>query len=221
MSDSKRVILQSRDYKLLHFLYDMEFCSIKAIQTYVFCNLNAKSTVKGRIAILKNAGYIGAFKTDNYYVYYLKPKAIGLLKIKYPNEQFSNKSRQLSLSNIDHTVIISELRAIIENKENVTNYVSEKKLRTLEKNQTSYVPDGIIHLEDEILVFEYERTLKSNHRIDQRINELRDVFATLKSNSNKKISALIVCESETIKKKYQNTLYAAAFRIVLTKDIIN
>lgn len=215
---STNVVLQERDFKMLQFVYEMEYCSLKSLWTYAFEKKVTLTTVLGRIFLLKKAGYLGAFKTPNFYVYYIKPKSLTDLRIKFPDNTYSNKARQLSIANIDHTAMISEIRSVLELTGTIKSFKSEKSLRLSESNKKKYIPDGIIQTEDEVQVFELERTLKSDSRIEKRIDEIREIFSDLKPLTDKKISALIVCQTPLIKKKYDQSLYSAVFQTSLIEE---
>ncbi len=217
-SSKKNIILQYRDFKMLQFIYEMEYCSLKSLWVYAFDKKGELNTVLVRLSKLQRAGYIGAFKTPNYYVYYLKSKSLQDLKYKYPDNIYSNKARQLSIANIDHTTMIAEIRSILEYSGNISKFISEKSLRLSEDNKKKYIPDGIIYTDNEIQIFELERTLKSDSRIEKRIDELRDLFSELKDSTNKKISAFIVCQTPTIKKKYDQSLYSVVFNTRLIEE---
>lgn len=118
--------------------------------------------------------------------------------------------RQIDIRTFEHDALLIKLRFQLEEKESISNWKSDRSLRTAFSFQNGlyrdYVPDAVYQNADQDLVaFELELTIKSKKRYREKLSKYRDIMAGWKTNIPISFhKARFVCATEAIQRSLRN-----------------
>jgi hypothetical protein len=179
----KGTILTPRDVGLLSDCYHQVMLSISQIHLRHFPGLSL-TTTKNRIGRLKAAGYLAVFPVAHVdegrgcqrigVVYQITTKAIRLLRINAPLENFRDEPVRLSPFILSHDLLLTDVMTVL--KMRLPGYkIVHGKLVQGEEATRKRQPDAVLYSPDgrENIAIELELTSKSLRRYRDIILEYR------------------------------------------------
>ena len=167
------MVLTTRDKNLLSLLSQMGLLTTRQLARKVFGSI-AVTTVLRRLRVLEKAGYIsrieGLRNNENGWCLTLKgADAIGFL---FPKRRFNRAT-------LDHDVMLTDLRLILEDHGIAHSWIPEHEIRSkmakrhgIRRMESRTVPDGIIGVEYQGLKHSVAIELELNYKNQRRYKDI-------------------------------------------------
>ncbi len=175
-------ILTKRDHEICKFISDMKFASIEELHAKFFFitpeGLESKTdrAVQRRLRNLESNGYLvgKTYFHQRKKFFFPTLKAYRMLKAMNPSVLIPYPTQKADIRTFEHDFDVLQLRLYLESKSGVTDWQSDKTLRSNESLRgdlpEAMVPDAIFkNKSGEKVALEYERSQKAKIRYKTKI----------------------------------------------------
>ncbi len=209
--NSKTLSLTTRDLEIIEFIIDMKFAAIEDVFEKFFKvtqdQMPAKSNLwaRKRLLQLEQGKFLKAHKLHQEKTTFYTATFKGYYAVSNicPEKTLCKPIGGFDSRTYGHDKTVLKCRLALETQWNVTNWVSDRKLKSFPdfagglSNQ--YVPDGIFTTPSgEKVAFELEIARKAKSRYQDKIRKYVSHMRSSDATSRKFESVLFVCPKQTV-----------------------
>jgi len=210
--------LTERDYEILRYLAEMDFAGYDSLHSLFFAHCKCKKKPIKVLSKLLREGFVSKRLLDDGKRFFsLRSKGLNAVRYKYPQRNYLELPKGVSFKHIYHSVSLSYYRSVMEKRFDITRWKSDRLLaheEGLYNRHSTHIPDAIFYSDYENYILEYERTLKSKHRIKEKVKSMNHKIRTegLKQG-------FILCENKKIYLEYKEANYTSKIQILLCENL--
>jgi len=184
-SSSERIVLTSRDYKVLRYVLEMKFASTDRLFDRYFktTSLGIEATspefMRRRLLALEQEGLITRFKghLQRGFYYLATNKTRKVLMDHNPSGFFPKPKTEIAFNTFRHDLMLQDCMKEFEETLKIRSWISENSLRSILMRDFQitprFCPDGMYELPTgELIAFELEIAVKDRSRYREKPSKL-------------------------------------------------
>ncbi len=232
---SKTLTLTTRDLEVIEFIIEMKFAAIEDVFEKFFKVLQdqtqAKSTLwtRKRLLQLEQGKFLKAHKLHQEKTTYYTATFKGCYALSNicPEKTICKPIGGFDSRTYGHDKTVLKCRLALESQWNVTNWISDRKLKTFPdfagglSNQ--YVPDGIFTTQSgQKVAFELEIARKAKSRYQDKIRKYVSHMRASDVTTRRFETVLFVCPKQTVCDLLfkETRIYGKLFKVVTMQEFI-